>query len=448
MIPFDPFTPRHFLENLFYAMIEAANSPANTSVKSKSRSLIALLENIQSAVRALTLNPFRSSLTLLGIVIGVISIVTLVAILQGVKAEISKQVEGLGANLVMIVPSKLDEDGNPNMMAMMGVSSLNEKDIDALKAVPGVVKISPIMFVSGTVEQEATAGKKRSANSAFVVATYREGIEMNPTPLSSGRYFTKEEEDQNVCVLAEKPRKEMFGTEDAVGKSVTISGQKWKVVGTLANARGSEGLGSQLLALNHLIYVPVKSALREIPGVQINRIGLQTDYLHPADKMVSQMSSTLLTSHNQHENFGILTQQKGLSIVIKFVSLAQSLLVLIAAISLFVAGIGIMNIMLVTVTERTREIGIRKTVGARKLDIFVQFLTEAIVLSLIGGGVGILSSQLLCVLIGRLSLLKPIITLPVVGMAIGVCMTVGIVFGVAPAIRAAALDPIDALRHE
>ena len=429
-------------------MIDAANRPANPRIKSKNRSLSALLENIQSAIRALALNPFRSILTLLGIVIGVISIVTLVAILQGVKVEIAKQVEGLGANLVMIVPSKLDEDGTPNPMAMMGVSSLTESDIDRLKQVPGVAKISPIMFVSGTVEQEASPGKKRTANSAVVVATYREGIEMNPTPLASGRYFTKEEEGQNVCVLAEKPYKEMFGTENALGKSVTISGQKWKVVGVLANAKGSEGLGSQLLMLNHLIYIPVKTVLREIPGAQINRIGLQTDYLHPAEKMVSQMKETLMASHNQHENFGILTQQKGLAIVIKFVSLAQSLLVLIAAISLFVAGIGIMNIMLVTVTERTREIGIRKTVGARKVDIFVQFLTEAIVLSLIGGGVGIFCSAMLCQLIAHFSPLKPIISPPIVGMAIGVCMTVGIIFGVAPAIRAAALDPIDALRHE
>ena len=408
------------------------------------RFAVAVSENILSAFRSLRLNPLRSALTMSGIIVGVMAIVTIVAVLQGVKAELGKQVQGLGANLVLIVPSKLDENGQPNPAAIIGISSLTEDDVQKLARVPGVEKISPVAIVAGEVDYTISGANK--VTYPFVVGTNKAGVVMNPTPMAEGRYF--EDNERYVCILASKPRKELFGDGPAVGKMVTIQGHSWKVVGVLSKPNGDGSLGATMLGLNTLVYLPISTARAEIPGCQVNRIALQTDYKHPAENMIATMNSTLLAQHQGKEDFGVITQKRGLALVIRILALAQQLLVLLAAISLFVAGIGIMNIMLVTVTERTREIGIRKTVGARRSDIFVQFLVESVTVSLLGGGVGLLVSSGICALIARFSLLTPLLTPALVGMALGVCTLVGMVFGITPAVRAARLSPIDALRHE
>jgi putative ABC transport system permease protein len=411
-------------------------------------------ENLHSAFRALFQNWLRSLLTMTGIVIGVLAIVSLVAIMKGVQYEVSRQVEDLGANLVIILPGKMDDNGQMNPMAMMGISTLTDKDVAALEKVPHVVEVAPVIFVDGTAEvreKKMENGKNvvhQTEVTAYVVATNKAGVVMNPTPLAEGRYFEDSESNQNVCILSSKPKQELFGSQSAVGKSIWVKDKAWKVIGVLAEPDGEGTLGNMMIGLSNIIYLPDVAVKKQVPNGQINRIFIKTEYKHPAKPFIQTLKNTLIESHGGREDASVISQEKGLELVNRLLNMATALLTLITAISLFVAGVGIMNIMLVTVTERTHEIGIRKTVGAKRRDIFLQFLSEAIILSLLGGIVGLLFAWGLCAMIAKYSPLTPVISVQLIGVALAVCTTVGVIFGVAPAVRAARLDPIDALRHE
>ncbi len=421
--------------------------PEHKALNSNRVTLIsALRANTRIAVAALTKSWQRSLLTMSGIMVGVVAIVTLVAIMKGVQVEIRNQVAGLGANMVIIVPSKLDENGQPNPGALIGISTLSDRDVTALKSLPGVAAdtVSPVSLVSGLAEYGPEEHPKSS--NALVVATSKEGVVLNPERITEGRYF--EDSEEHVCILSDKPKRDLFNNESPLGKKIRAAGKDWTVVGVLDKPKADGTVGSSLLGLSTLVYLPLKIVRKEIPNSQINRIVLQTNYSRPAAATVKSMNAALLKTHGGHEDFGVLTSEKALSIVIRFLNLAQSLLVLIAAISLFVAGISIMNIMLVTVSERTREIGVRKTVGARRIDIFAQFLIEAVTLSLVGCAYGLILSELICAGIAHLTQLSPVITWVVMLQAGIACVAVGVVFGVTPAVRASRLNPIDALRHE
>lgn len=399
----------------------------------------AFRENLAAAIRALRENWLRSSLTTLGIVIGVGSVVLLVSIGRGVEEDIGRQIETLGVNTVIVVPGKLDKNGQPNPMSMIGISSLTWKDVRDLEALPGVDQCVPLMFVYGAVERHG------QSYSGFVVGCTPGITAIRPRPFAEGRFFTQREARSRVCVLASEPKQEIFGTQPAVGKQISVQGVPFTVVGVLAPEEASL---FAMFSFANLIYVPIEAARDAFHAGQVNRILVKSDYRVPPEALLARIRSTLFRNHHGREDFGILTQAVLLKAVYRVFNIITWMLAAISAVSLVVAGVGIMNIMLVTVTERTKEIGVRKTVGARRADIFQQFLSEAIILSVIGGTIGILGAALVCMLVSSHTPLRPLVTVQAVALAFGVCFAVGTLFGVAPAIRAARMNPVDALRWE
>jgi len=398
-----------------------------------------ILENFRSALHSLSSSWLRTVLTTLGILIGVGSVGLLISIALGVQKQITEEVQDLGTNLVFIVPGKLDKNMQANPLAMLGVSTLTDRDMQGLSHLNSVAGVAPFLFVGGTAEYH------QELKSAFVMGTTATWFAMRPRPLSEGRLFKSDEENEYVCVLAQGPREAIFGSGPAVGETIAIQGVPFRVIGVLQGEPRDALFGDG--SFENMIFLPAGAVQSRIHA-QINRIVLQTNPKIAPEQALEEISATLRKSHDGRDDFGVMTQKQLLRTVYRLIAMATSLLTGISAISLVVAGVGIMNIMLVTVSERTFEIGIRKAVGARRRDIFVHFLMEAIVISMLGGTAGVATVAGLCVLVRKYSPLHPLVTPGVIALSFGVCVIVGVVFGTLPALRAARMDPIAALRHE
>ena len=397
-------------------------------------------ENITNAFQSLTSSWLRTSLTTLGMIIGVGSVALLISIGLGVQKDVTEQIQALGANLVFVVPGKLDKNSAPNTLALLGVSTLTENDVAQLRNLKSIDRVAPFIFVGGTVDRGSTP------HSAFVIATTSDWFQMRPRPLAEGRVFTAEEQEKNVCVLAQKQREEIFGDRQAIGESIVVQGVPFEVIGVLKEEPASTLFGDN--GFENMIFLPAAAAEASVPKTQINRILIQTNPGVSPDDTLDEISNTLKKTHDGHEDFGVLTQRQLLGTIYRLMSIVTSLVAGISAISLVVAGIGIMNIMLVTVTERTHEIGIRKAVGARKVDIFLHFLVEALVISFLGGLTGLAAAVGAGKIVQWYSPIKPLLESNVVMLSLGICVAVGLIFGTAPALRAARLNPIDSLRRE
>jgi putative ABC transport system permease protein len=398
--------------------------------------------NIRAALRALWQNRLRSSLTVLGVVIGVASAILLIAISEGAQREVRQQIESLGANLIFVAPGKLQGQALFNPMSSVGLSTLTERDLQAVAQAKGIRAVVPLTFISGGVRR----GEKW-AQLSFPMATTPDYQAVRHLPMLAGRFFTAAEADQPVCVLGSALKSDLFPKETAVGKTVAVNRNQYRVIGvakTRALSTSIFGGGD----LDLIVYLPLNAVSRLTGSREIHRIMANVDPRLPPQFLTVQIRAALKRSHGGVEDFTVLTPEEVLGMFYKIMNLLTSLLVGISAISLIVGGIGIMNIMLVSVTERTREIGIRKTVGARRTDIFLQFLTEAVTLSVVGGLMGLGLSAAASVAVSHYTPLRPLITPRAVTLAMSVCVGVGIIFGVAPAVKASRKDPIDAIRYE
>jgi putative ABC transport system permease protein len=407
-----------------------------------------LWENLKMALVSLRNAKLRSFLTMLGIIIGVSAVVSILAIGAGVKKAVQDQITGVvNANAIAVASGKIGpsaggKGGQSQGASAAGASTLTLKDVDALKKVPHVTAVAPIGLISGLVMHGTTA-----AGGALLLATTPDFTKTQSLKFDSGRFLETKDDGQNVAVLGGQTKQDLFGTADPVGQIITIRGTKFTVIGTLKTSDSSASSLTGGTSFDSAVYIPFSTANTLSGGTaQVLRIIAQVTDGQSVNDAATEAKKVLLASHGGQDDFSVLTQKDILSTVDNILSLLTTFIVAIASISLLVGGIGIMNIMLVSVTERTREIGLRKAVGASSSTVLSQFLIEAIVLSLIGGILGIVVAMGEASTAGKLAKITPVFTPEAIGLAVGVSAAVGIIFGIAPAIKAARKRPIQALK--
>jgi putative ABC transport system permease protein len=403
-----------------------------------------LWENLKMALVSLGNAKLRSFLTMLGIIIGVSAVVSILAIGDGVKQTVQNQITGVVNANAITIASGANAVGKGSVGASsLGASTLTQKDVTALTKVSNVTAVAPISLVSGIL-----ANGSSTATGALILATTPDFAKTQNLNFSGGRFIESGDNGKNVVVLGGAAKQALFGDANAIGQTVTIRGVKFTVIGSLQTTDSS---ASSLTGSNfdNAAYLPFQTAAAFSGGSpQILRILVQSDSTSDVNTVATNVKHALTISHGGQQDFTVLTQKDILSTVDSILNLLTTFIVAIASISLLVGGIGIMNIMLVSVTERTREIGLRKAIGASSATVLSQFLIEAVVLSLIGGGLGILAAVGLAKGAGKLASITPDFTPGAILLAVGVSAGVGIVFGIAPAIKAARKRPIQALKAE
>ena len=407
-----------------------------------------LLMVLRVALRALTRNKARSFLTMLGVVIGVGAVIALVAAGEGARAQVVSQFESLGSNLLTVSPFTSFSFSRGGLQTSS--TELTMDDVEAIEALAtSVALVAPTYSGNGTMTY---AGETTSASVTGVTAEY---TTVNNWQLARGRFVTDADNENlaMVVVLGPSMVEELFGSEtvNPVGETVRINRQNYEVIGVL-ESKGSTGPMSQ----DDAVMMPLRTAQIKLGGAgtkQVSSISVQVRLAEEMDLAQAQLTAILRARHGLEtgvqDDFRVQNQEDIVESVTETSGTFTTLLASIAAISLVVGGIGIMNIMLVSVTERTREVGLRKAVGAKRGDILLQFLAEAVVLSGIGGLIGVVvgmfAAQIITPMLGGT---QALVTGESVLLAVTVSLAIGVFFGLYPANRAARLNPIDALRYE
>jgi len=394
---------------------------------------VTLAEAWRVARDALLASRLRSGLTMLGVIIGVGAVVILVAIGTGAKQKVEEQVEGLGSNLLLIVPGRVDFGAAPT------VSRLRLDDVEAVTRIVGDRNRIAVATSSGETVRAGTRSRFTSVN-GVLETTPRVFVR----DIARGAYLSRSDVDvaRRVAVLGSAVADTLFGERDPVGAQVTIAGVRFRVVGVFAPLGQSLGVDR-----DDEVHIPITTALRVFDTSRVDAMAVKAPDRDSLDELGRRIVAELNERHPESE-FSAVTQEQILGVLGDILGILTGVLAAIAGISLLVGGVGVSNIMLVSVRERTREIGLRKAVGARPRDISVQFLIEAVLLTTIGGIAGIGLGIGSALLVAALSPVPAVITWWSVALAFGVSAAVGIIFGVVPAHRAGRLDPVVALRAE
>ena len=384
------------------------------------------VQTVRTALSSISRNKLRTALTMLGLVIGISSVIVLVGMGNGSNRQVEERMKALGGDILSVFA--FDEDG------------LAYEDMEALRALPGIGSVAPSKGVGG----DLTAGTRKTKR-GMVEASDEHYLSVRNLKLAAGRGLSSvdRENRSNVCVVGTNTANDLFGTADCVGKTLKIAGIPFTVVGVLESTGQTMGLNA-----DGLVLVPLTAATSLGGDAKIESV-----YARPTVDDGVPLAKAVLTGYLSgakgipSNQFSVMSQDEMLGASDQINQTMTLLLGGIASISLVVAGVGVMNVMLVSVTERTREIGIKKALGARRSDILRQFLVEALLLSLIGGGVGIAAGLAFGALAEGMGMAFAA-SWGVVGVAVAASTAIGLAFGIFPAYRASRLTPIEALRQE
>jgi putative ABC transport system permease protein len=406
---------------------------------------MSIAESFRMAVQGVLANRLRSLLTMLGITIGVAAVIILVAVGKGSGAAVQNQIEGLGTNIVTILPGGFGF-GRGSGGPQSSFTQLTVKDVKSLQdkgAAPDIKSVTPVVNATSAT---LSIGSASYSPSQFT-GTTPSFSEARKYPVQAGAFITPTDESEHarVLVLGTTVVSNLFGEQDPIGQTVKVNGISFTVAGVL-NSKGTNGIQDQ----DDIAIAPLSTTRELLTGVTngLSQIVVEATASKTVDAAEAEATSILTPTHESdgQATFRVQNQSSLLQTTASTNHVFTVLLAAVAAISLLVGGIGVMNIMLVTVTERTREIGIRKAIGARRSDVLAQFLTESVLLSVFGGVLGVAAG-----LIGsrfKIVGVQPVVQSYSVVLALGVGVAVGLFFGIYPANRAASLRPIEALRYE
>lgn len=405
------------------------------------RSLI--ITHLQNARQSIRANRLRSALTMLGVSVGVASITAVLSLSLGATQIITNQIDALGGNIAVVRPGSVSDDLVQEVSqfgSQFAVSTLSDVDIAAIEAIEGVEAVAPIMVLSGAVSGDSDAPRGTP-----IVATNQHFADISDLRIKDGQ-FLDPSLNYATAVIGGQLSINLFGTEQSIGKSVRIKGEQFTVIGVLH--RTNDPINYNSVDADNTVFIQLDSGRDLNQGAaHIQQINVQSTSVTELQGVIASINKTLLTTHYGQADFTVLSGEEIAQPSSRMFMAIAGVSVAIAAISLFVGGIGIMNIMLVNVVERTREIGIRKALGATSGDITWQFLIESLALSVTGGIAGYFIGYILAFGVSIFLPFDPAFTWEIAVAAIGISAVVGTLFGLYPAIRAARKDPISALRQ-
>ena len=386
---------------------------------------------------------WRNFWTMLGVIIGVSSVISIVGIGEGVKQQISGRIQHVGSDLITVRPAQLGASGTTPLLTGVNITgTLSKQDADSVRSLPEVAAATPLIAVAGDIIAD-----NGSYNGGLVIGTSADFPDVINQKLAYGAYFSDEDDSVPVAVLGAAAADKMFKEQVPLGRTFTLHGKQFMVRGIL-NSFDSTPLSAEA-NFNTAVFIPsVQAEELTNNSASVYEILVKPKLAEQSAHVVASIKSKVGSLHGGQGDFSVLRQSDSRAASSDVLSLLTNLVAGVAAISLIVGGIGIMNVMSVSIVERLHEIGIRKAIGATNRQILSQFLVESTTLSLIGGVIGILIAALLNVGLRLTTNLRPVLSWQIIVLATGVSLVVGIVFGSFPAFKAARKDPIEALRAD